>query len=424
MKALHALPPLVAIAVAGYWNFQPWQAIHTLKAEIQSLHFRISGARLPVVPEDEESGERGMREAPVRTPRPPDWQYLSEQLRLQRNPQNRQVSDEPALQELGARIHEMSLEQLVMALDKIAALEMDPAVRAMLEAEFCRALISKDPALALERFAHNIRDDPNADLFDLQPAMEAWVKMDPAAATAWFDRAIAAGVFESKTLDGRCWERLKFEAVLAESLFASDPPAAARRIMALPEGLRGDALRSISFGEMDPETLKRYVELTRDGLVTNKAGEPLAAMIGRKIRGDFAKADSFLDEIGATPEEREAAAGAVLEARMRFSNGRVTPDQVAGMRNWLEKQAPEQIDRLTGAALGEASGTSGEGFFRMVQQVDELHLAGGGDELLIGFIEHHTTLFFTDTAKRLAEMIADPQRRAAMFKLIEEGGSR
>ena len=238
---------------------------------------------------------------------------------------------------------------------------------------------------------------------------------------AWLDSVTAEGVFESKSLDGRCPERLKFEAVLAEVLLATNPPAACRRIMALPAERRGEALGYISFSELDPETVQRYVELTREELVTNKAGEPFAAMIGRKIGGDFAKADSFLNEIRATPEERAAAAEAVVKARMGRSFRQPTPDEVAVMRNWLEKQAPEKINRLTGQALGEASGTSGEGFFKIVQQVEELHLAGGGDELLIGFIEHHTTRFFTDTAKRLTGMITDPQRRAAMFKLINEG---
>lgn len=422
MKAVHALPPLVAAAVVGYWNFQSWQAIHTLTAECLGLQRRISTTRLPAAPEDPaKQQERRTQAGTLWEGKPLDLHYLLSQTRLQRDSLGRHAIDERYQQHLHSRIEEMGGQELAMVLDEIDALGLDPADRALLEGVFFHPFIYKEPVLALERLAGRIRDDPDGRLIDLQPAMEAWVKLDPAAATAWFDRAITAGVFESKRLDGRCWTRLKFEAVLAQSLLVTDTSAAARRIMALPEVRRGEALRYISFGEMDPETLKRYVELTRGELVTNKAGEPFAAMIGRKIGGDFAKADSFLDEIGATPEERAAAAGAVVEARMRFSDGRTTPDGVAVMRSWLDKQAPEQINRLTGAALGEASGSSGVGFFKMVQQVEELHLAGGGDELLIGFIEHRTTLFFTDTAKRLAERITDPQRRAAMFKLINEG---
>lgn len=423
MKAFHALPPLTAVAVVGLWNLQSWQAVHFLRYECSGLHRRVSTARFPIAHEDQSSEEeRRVKAATLRARKPIDWHYLSAQLRLQTHSRGRLGIDNQALQDLSSRIGEMSGQELAKALDEIAALGLDPADRALLEQEFFRTFISKEPVLALERFAHKIRDDPNGDVIDLQPAMEAWVKLDPVAATAWFDRAITAGVFESKTLDGRCPERLKFEAVLAEFLLPTNTSAAVRRIMALPGNQRGEALGHVSFSQFDLPTLKRYVEQTREQLFTSKPGEPFATMIGRKIsNGDFAKADSFLNEINATPEERAIAAGAVVKARIQQSYGRVSQDDIVAVRNWLAEEAPQQINRLTGEALGESlAGTTEEGFSKIVQQVEQFHDAGGGDELLIGFIEDYKARSHPKIAKRLAEKIADPQRRAAIFKLINE----
>ena len=146
MKASHVLPPLTAVALVGIWNFQSWQAVHTLKDECAGLNRRISSARLSSASDDSANQEeRRTPTAAFQKGMPIDWHYLLAQVRHERDVRSRLGVDERALQDLHWRIGEMSGRELEMVLDEIAALGLDPADRTLLEQEFIRPFISKEP---------------------------------------------------------------------------------------------------------------------------------------------------------------------------------------------------------------------------------------------------------------------------------------
>jgi DNA-binding CsgD family transcriptional regulator len=424
VKPTHAIPPAAALVAALLWNLPPWRAVQALEANSLSLRERIDAARVPAAREVRETREASSQESDAaREAKPIDWRYLAAQARLSAKPNSSEPADEQALYDFSERLAEMTREQLLTALGEIAALGLEPEVRAMLEAAFVEPLVEKDPQLALTRFADRIRDDPDDLGSELSPALLAWAKQDLTAATAWFDQAIASGVFESKTLDGRSDPRLEFEAALAGVLLATDPAAVGRRIAELPADQRAETLQQITVSELTPAAQKEYIELTRSLLPVDEREGPFASAFSEVIPdGDYQKSAAFLDDIQATPEERaiaaEWAAGNRLEAIAEKRN--VTRDDVAATREWLTRQSPDTADRLMGEAMGSASMEGGEvGYAKLVELVLEVQASSGNDDTLVAFLERSDASGNPEKSKQLAEKITDPQRREEALEYIK-----
>ncbi len=423
VKPAHLIPPVLALIAVLLWNLPPWRSMQALEANSQNLRVRIAAARTPAATGGRETRERRAPSmATAREHKAIDWQYLSVQALLaeQRNPG--EAVDDEALETLGERLSEMTREELLTALDEIAALGLEPEARAKLEALFVEHLVEKDPEAALTRFASAIRDDPDGVGSGLSPALQAWAKLEPAAATAWFDRAIGEGVFESKTLDGRSDARLEFEATLAGVLLATDPAAVGRRIEALPEDQRAETLQQITVADLDPAAQKNYIDLTRSLLPVDEREGPFASAFCELVPdGDYAKATTFLDGIQATPEERSIAAGFAANNRMDdiSQNREVTYEDVAATREWLSRQAPATADRLMGEALAQAASESGDkAFAKLADIVLEVHASSGNDEMLAAFLEGSGSSAHPEQARILAQKITDPQRREEILESL------
>ena len=424
MKPSHAIPPAAALVAALLWNLPPWRAIQTLEANSLYLRERIDAARAPAAPEGRESRVAPAPEmAAARQPKPIDWRYLAAQVRLSEKPKSGEPVDEQALYDFSERLAEMTREQLLTALAEIANLGLEPEVRAKLERAFVEPLVEKDPKEALTRFADRIRDDPDDLGSQLSPAMLAWAKQDLTGATTWFDQAIATGVFESKTLDGRSDPRLEFEAALAGVLLASDPAAVGRRIAELPADQRAETLQQIQVSELTPAAQKDYIELVRRLLPMDEREGPFASAFSELVPdGDYQKSAAFLDDIQATPEERaiaaESAAGNRLEAIAEMRN--LTRDDVAATREWLTRQSPDTADRLMGEAMGRASMEGGEvGYAKLVELVLEVQASSGNDDTLVAFLERSDASGHPEKSKQLAEKITDPQRREEALESLK-----
>jgi hypothetical protein len=424
VKPSHAIPPAAALVAVLLWNLPPWRAIQALEANSLSLRERIDSARAPAAPAVRETrGPRAPEVAIAREPKPIDWRYLADQVRLSGKRKSGEPVDDEALGDFGERLAEMTREQLLTALDEIAALGLEPDVRAKLEAAFVEPLVEKDPKEALTRFADRIRDNPDDLGSELSPALLAWAKQDLTAATAWFDQAIASGAFESKTLDGRSDPRLEFEAALAGVLLAADPAAVGRRIAALPADQRAETLQQIKVAELTPAAQKDYIGLTRSLLPVDEREGPFGSAFCELIPdGDYQKSATFLDGIQATPEERaiaaEWAAGNHLDSIAEKRS--LTRDDVAATRDWLSRQSPDTADRLMGGALGKASMEGGEaGYSKLVELVLEVHASSGNDDALAAFLDSSDASEHPEQSKRLAEKIADPQRREEALESLK-----
>ncbi len=405
----------MALVIAGAWNVSQMRSISSLEEERVTLRKRIaaataaSGTGLMLADRPSKTGKTATNKI--------DWKSLSSQLASAED--GGSAEEMRAMMSFQQRLDEMTKEEMVDALDEIASLNLPDATREMLESMIIDPLIARDPELALKRFADRIQSDPDGIGWQLSTALKEWAKNDLSAATAWFDKQIGDGNFESKTLDGRSDMRLQFEGALMESLLASDPAAAARRLSELQEDQRREVLQQIPFGELSEESRNAYANLVR-GLVPADEREGSFAHIATELvgSGDYSDVSAFLDGVRATPSERAAAAMDAADSKLEqlAMEGQVTAKDVDEMRAWLKLQAPDQIDSITGKALAEAAQERGKFKFSDAAQLAlKYHQSSGNDDLLVAFLESYSARSNLDEAKHLAEMIKDDARRAEIL---------
>ena len=421
MKLTHAVLPAAALVAVLLWNLPPWRTRQTIESSSQNLRGQLAAARLSPAREIREKRQpRAAETEATRDRKPIDWNYLAAQARLFMKDE---PVDEDALDDLTERLAEMTREQLLTALGEFDRLGLEPKIQAMLENAFVEVLVETDPELALTRFAARIHDDPDGLGSELSPALLAWAGKDLTAATAWFDQAIATGIFESKTLDGRSGPRLEFEAALAGVLLASDPAAVGRRIAALPQDQRADTLQQIKLSELTPAAQKDYIDLVRSLLPADERDGPLNSAFSELIAdGDYQKSASFLDAIQATPEERISIAESTADRRLEAiaEERNLTRDDLAATREWLDRQSPAMADKLIGGAMGAASHEGGEvGFSNLAKLILEVHASSGNDDALEAFLNDADTSAHPAEAQFLAGKIVDPQRREEMLESLK-----
>lgn len=346
-----------------------------------------------------------------------DWKALAAQLASEQ--EGGGVGDSRAMM----RIEKMSDDEMLAALDEIAGLELSPEDRTVLESMIIDPLIEKNPELALMHLGDRIQSDPDGVGWQLSSALKQWAKGDLGAATAWFDKQIADGTFDSKSLDGRSEMRLQFEGALLESLLGTDPEAASRRIAAIPEDQRREILQQLSFDELSPTERNSYTAMIRN-LVPEDEREGSFAYIASELvtDGGFSEVSTFLDGVNASPQEREAAAKDVANSRMEqlAQDGTVTAKDVDSMREWLTRQAPGEVDAITGKALGEAAQERGKFKFSDASElVLKYYQSSGNDDVLVGFLESFSAHSNLETARHLAGMITDETRRNEILENLK-----
>ncbi len=313
------------------------------------------------------------------------------------------------------KLQKMDKEQLIAAFEEIEALDLGDEERLMLEAMLMEPLVQKDPELALTRFADRLGDEKTGMSWQLANALGEWAKKDQDAAITWFDKEIAAGTFDSKSLDGKSRIRLSFETNLISKLLSSDPAAAAARVAALPADQRKDALNGFGYQGMKAEDQAAFADLVRSQLnekerfeVFGQQASTLAIMVG------FEKVDGFLDRIGATGEERTKAAEKAASGHIttKAYQSKVTEEKIDSMREWLGTQAPGSVDRVTGESLGKVANQDGATkFSEAVGMVLKYHDQSGSDEILTGFLQHSYHSGDKEDSRKIAERISDPKLR-------------
>jgi hypothetical protein len=414
LKASNLIAPAAALVLVVSWNVMERNSARSLSEENDVLKQLIA--------DTERTSSARPRE--VRKTRPVvgggiDWKTVSRG--LQNNPDGLLPSIRQAA-DLGKRLDEMGVDELLAALDEIRSLDIGAEERGELEAMLFDPLVAKDPAMALKHFADRIGNDDDAVGWQLSSAMAAWAKRDPAAAAAWFDQQIASGTFDAKSLDGRSQARLEFEGALVGELLAGNPDAASARLAALPEDQRREALEQISFSELNSDAQAAYAALVR-GLVPQdeRAGSFTHVISDLVQNSGFDEVDRFLDQIHATTEERSVSAREAANARFEeIANERpITREDVDTMRQWIEKQSPGAADRVTGEALGDAAQDGGEFDFAAASKLAlEYHRKSPGDDVLISFLESFAARSNSEQAIHLAEQIRNPNRREEILEQL------
>ena len=414
------IPPLVALAVAIAWLAARQSAIARVERETEVLRERIvlaargggdeagAGKRSLSGQMRRDKGEAGGI----------DWKALGESIA---DAQTGGMPDMRSMMKVQQQILAMDGPELAAALDEIAALEVGDEVREALEGMLIGMLAQKEPELVLDRFFDRIHDPSGGMSWQLAHAFQQWIGKEPLAAREWFDERIAAGEFESRSLDGKSRSRLQFEAAMISALLGIDPAAAGQRVGALPEEQRGDLFEQGMFLQLKPGSERAYADLVRQHVPADEQAAALSQATSVMIhQGGYERVSGFLDDIDASPDERSSIASQTARNHLQNQGhrGGVDREAVDEMRGWLGSQAPDAVDRITGEALG---GVWGGDIGERVRLVEELHAEGGGDELLVGFLDADPSRQDPDAARRLAGMIVDEERRAEALRRIEEG---
>jgi hypothetical protein len=419
LKPISFIPPVVALVIAGGWLASQHQSITRLEQESSILR-KSMAARSSGAEDDSPGAKKALSAKAAKDKEPLDWKKIAAQFAEMR--ESGGMGNMRTNMRFHQRLRAMTKEELFAALDQIAALDLPAESRAWLEQILIEALDQKDPELALTRFIDRIQDRNSGVAWLLSSNYQEWANKDPAKAAAWFDQQIAAGKFDSKSLDGESRSRKRFEGALINVLLASDPDAAERRLGAIPEDQRSEVLSRYHFQSLKEKSLLAFAKLVRSQVPADEQADTLAQQASRLVsREGYSKVTEYLDRIEATPAERAKCAEEAAESKLRNQDGKkVTRENLDEMREWVTTQAPEALASITGKTLGNAmQGDHKMEFSEAADLALQYNQISGNDDVLTNFLESWPARENKEQARALAEKITDEKRREEILKDLE-----
>jgi len=415
VKISRLLPPAVALLVVAACVVLQRRSLAALESANAQLRHHIAVARSPDIFHNPSTAPA----TNAKDKAPLNWKTLAAQLAAMGN--SNVQGDIRVMLRLHQRVQAMTQQELVAALDDIAALDLPAASRTRLEQTLIGPLIAKDPELALTRFLDRLQNERDGISWRLADAMRQWALKDPASAGAWFDQQIAAGKFDSKALNGRSQSRLLFEAAIVGILRSSDVQAAAKRLAALPENQRAEVLRNFNSGPLKDQDQAAYAQLVRDQLPASDQAQVLATPVPQMVSRDgYDAVTGYLNRIKATAAERATCAVQAATCKISSSTQQITRADIDAMRTWVDSQAPASTANLTGSILANATqGIHKLEFAAAAELAIQYNRASGNDDVLGTFLVSGAALSNKDQARLLAENIRDAARRAEILKHLQ-----
>jgi hypothetical protein len=412
LKFMPFIPPLLALVVIGIWNTRQTRAIAVMEHDSREILrvIRDEETRLADMPKRPRAG----KVSPSAVAAAINWKEIP--AKISENAPGGEAERLRAVISLQQRLKSMTRDELIAALDDIEVMGLDHAERAELVAMIAAELAKKDTEYALDRFVDELEEDPNGLGWQLGDAFGKWAERDPAAATAWFDKQIAAGKFESRSLDGRSEMRSLFEAGVLPELLTSDLEAAGKRLLALPEDQRREVLEQLPFTDLGPNARKDYAALVRQLVPEDERPGSFANIATQLVEdgGNYQKVSDFLDAVQATAAERAVSArqAAATQLELLGEDGKINAGTVDELRTWLEVQAPGKTDTITGKALAEAAQEGGDfNYDQAAELVLRYHQSSGNDAVLVAFLEGFSARSNLEEAEALVNKISDPKLR-------------
>jgi hypothetical protein len=409
MKMNPWLLPGVALLITGGWIVSGKRSAAVLEHEIDLLTERIHLVKT-AGNDTSKAGAAGMESRKDKDGKI-DWKDLSKKITEMRGGGG--MGDMRTMMRIQRLLLEMSAEELCDQFDEIASLDLDDMARKQLQGMILGALAEKDPKMVIERFGDQAADENSPGRWSVQMALGKWAEKEPAAAAAWLDRQIAAGKFDSKSLDGKNQERIRFEGVLVAQLLKADPAAASARVAGLPEDQREDFFQQGFFFQVTPESESSYAKLVRDSLPADKVGGVLAQTAGNlSQQGGYERVDGFIATAKATEEEKKVIVAKVMESKMiNRGESKIKVEELEKARAWGAAQSPGVVDKATGEALANTLWSGGD-FKTAADLALQYSESSGNDEVLATFLKssqvRHTSV---DQALPLIEKIKDPALR-------------
>ncbi len=446
MKSTRYALPLVVLLIAVAWLSYLRSSNTTLEQDNLSLEKKIEKSRSAAVLQSERNRTEAMRSGAMRTKmkremrsaeaenKPSgDWVSTSRDwnaIVLFNNNEGVRFNLTPACRRLEALASEMSGDELARAYTEMASLPVDAPFRRYLESMMLQQLKKKNPEFA---FSQLLAKCQNEDTSPIQLGdFDQWLAKDPAAATTWYERQIAANVFD-KTLDGKTPNMVPFEAAFMMSLLSSDPAAALQRMNNIPPNLRASLVDYV--WNVPKENGMAFVDLLRQSmpvedymaiLKTNSLTEYHFMIDSKAAPKDVLK---NLDSLGITPEERSALltqhfAEIAKYRSMRDKYGMPSREKFDEYRARIQGIDPSSADRATGFALqsylAESKTTSAQDFVEKIAM--DYHSSDGSDELLLPLIEgsaNGSIPFPKDRARVMAGKITDERLREEMLEKLK-----
>jgi len=419
MKPLHFLPPAVALVAAGLWLELQQRSISTLEKETVLLRQHVEAARHAATADDSSLAAARANGKKASDPDAIDWKSLADT--MAKAERGGGMPDIRAMMKLQTKLMSLGGADQAAALDEIAALDLSNDARRSLEGMLINLLAQKDPKLVLDRYLDRLDDRNGMGSWQLANAFQQWTAKDGTAAAAWLDEQIAAGKFDSKSLDGKSQSRQQFEAAVIASMMATDIDAAGKRIAAIPEEQRLEIFQGGLFMNMKPGNEKKLAALIRGNLPEEQRGQAFSNITGMMIhQGGYEKVGKFLDEIEATPGERRdiVKMAAVNKIQQLSHDGSVEREKIDEMRTWVAQTSPDSVDTVTGESLGTLWGPQSK-WEDSVKIISDLHAEKPSDDLLVSFLSGHLATQNREGALELAAKISDETKRAEVTTRLE-----
>ena len=418
MNLIRLLPPAAALVLVGAWLGILRLSIAAMEAQNGMLRKHIAAARL-VGSTGEGAQASTAADKLAKDGGPLDWPKLAGVVAEMQKSGG--LGDLRTMVHLQQRLRTMSADQLVAALDDIAALGLPAASRAMLEPLLITQLIEQDPALVLARFADRLDEHDDAMNGQLAAALKALAKTDPRKAVAWFDGQVAAGKFDSAALNGKSPARLQFEGALLGVLLTADPSSAAGRLAALPDDQRAEAIGNASLSSSTKADLTAFARLVRSQVPAADQAAAFARQAGQWVtQGGYPNVTEFLNTLKLTSDERVACIEQAVATQVFSNNKRLATADLDTLREWVGTQAPQLTASITGKVLCTAALDSRKlDFGHAAELAVQYSQASGNDDVLVAFVENWAARSNKDEARDLAAKISDAKRRAEMLKRLE-----
>ena len=299
--------------------------------------------------------------------------------------------------ELRDRLAAMSVEQILEKMDQIGTWDL-PDGWSLID-KLLKTVVDRDPQKALRHFEGQLADVAGNTQMHLLTAFRKWVSVDSPGAIAWLDALLADGKLESHRTGFRVNESSRNEMVALLTSVAiakqleTDSGSAIRRYLALESDQKRAVLLPYRLDSLEPVAAAGLVAFMRGTLTEDEYQAYLAdrnvySEMGSKFvqNDDFEGIGRFLDSIDALPAERRAFAdGAAASVLYRLKGGEEgTLDRAAvdGLRKWLARVAPKDMDWITGVALTRIHAK----FRTTASLVESVHQETGSDEILVAFL--------------------------------------
>lgn len=317
MKPRHLAFPALALVAAGILLGVQRKEVAELREGNAGLRTRIAGAR-DAAQAPAPSPFRH-RDKPATDSEPIDWKKLAGEIGGIK--QQSRDGDIRQMMALKRRLLAMEPLELVAALDEIAALDVDVEMRRELEDLILDPLAKKDPETALKRFRDRLGEQQGVVSWQLSGAFTRWAGKDLAAATAWYDGELAAGTFDSKSLDGKNPLRDRFESNLIAKMLEADLTGAKAWLSAKSPDARVEILGGAGFQNLQEKDQAAHAELVRSQLGDTARLDLIGKHVANLAQGSSAaEAAAYLERIDARPDERQRSRQAILDVAAKIKD--------------------------------------------------------------------------------------------------------